>query len=331
MKLIKLFFLINIFFIYISNSYSKDFDSWKSNFKNYAIERGVSKDTVDLLIDSSEFLPNVIKYDRYQPEFYEDTKTYISKRTSKKKVKSGIKLFKQDTEIINQISKQYNVEASLLLSLMGIETNFGTYLGKMDIISSLATLSFDKRRSEFFTEELITLLKLVDKKIVDSNTLFGSWAGAFGNFQFMPSTIKNYAIDYNKDGSIDLKNIEDSFASASNYLNLMGWNNKSPCFFEINLKKNIPEKYLNTSAKKIKNTKKTLFFLKYIEDSEFLNKYIDINSAIVTPDIDIVENPNKFSPAYIVFDNYKLILKWNRSLRFALAVCTLKNKFQNEL
>ncbi len=331
MKLIKLFFLINIFFIYISNSYSKDFDTWKSNFKNYAIDRGVSKDTVDLLIDSSEFLPNVIKYDRYQPEFYEDTKTYISKRTSKKKVKSGIKLFKQDTEIINKISKQYNVDVSLLMSLMGIETNFGTYLGKMDIISSLATLSFDKRRSEFFTEELITLLKLVDKKIVDSNTLFGSWAGAFGNFQFMPSTIKNYAIDYNKDGSIDLKNIEDSFASASNYLNLMGWNNKSPCFFEINLKKNIPEKYLNTSAKKIKNTEKTLFFLKYIEDSEFLNKYIDLNSAIVTPDIDIVENPNKFSPAYIVFDNYKLILKWNRSLRFALAVCTLKNKFQNEL
>ena len=334
-KMLKNLITINFFIFLIlfssSSLANSEFELWINDFKKKAISSGISKIVVEDVMSDAKFLPKVIEYDRYQPEFYEDTKTYISKRTSKKKVKSGIKLFKQDTEIINKISKQYNVDVSLLMSLMGIETNFGTYLGKMDIISSLATLSFDKRRSEFFTEELITLLKLVDKKIVDSNTLFGSWAGAFGNFQFMPSTIKNYAIDYNKDGSIDLKNIEDSFASASNYLNLMGWNNKSPCFFEINLKKNIPEKYLNTSAKKIKNTEKTLFFLKYIEDSEFLNKYIDLNSAIVTPDIDIVENPNKFSPAYIVFDNYKLILKWNRSLRFALAVCTLKNKFQNEL
>ena len=106
---------------------------------------------------------------------------------------------------------------------MGIETNFGKYLGKMDIISSLATLSFDKRRSEFFTEELLILLNLVDKNIIDKNILYGSWAGAFGNFQFMPRTIRNYAIDYNKNKTIELKNIEDSFASAANYLQTIGW------------------------------------------------------------------------------------------------------------
>ena len=88
---------------------------------------------------------------------------------------------------------------------MGIETNFGKYLGKMDIVSSLATLSFDKRRSEFFSKELLILLKLVDKKIIDKNILYGSWAGAFGNFQFMPRTIKDYAIDYNKNKVIELK------------------------------------------------------------------------------------------------------------------------------
>ena len=92
---------------------------------------------------------------------------------------------------------------------MGIETNFGNYLGKMDIVSSLATLSYDKRRSEFFTSELITLLILFDNGIINPNNYLGSWAGAFGNFQFMPSTIKNYAIDYNKDKTINLKNIED--------------------------------------------------------------------------------------------------------------------------
>ena len=108
---------------------------------------------------------------------------------------------------------------------MGIETNFGTYVGKMDILSSLATLSFDKRRSEFFSNELLTLLKLIDQNLVNYETLYGSWAGAFGFFQFMPSTIQNYAIDYNKDDFIDLKNPIDAYASAANYLNKIGWNN----------------------------------------------------------------------------------------------------------
>ena len=214
---------------------------------------------------------------------------------------------------------------------MGIETNFGNYLGKMDIISSLATLSFDKRRSDFFTSELITLLKLVDNNIVDSNTLYGSWAGAFGNFQFMPSTIKNYAVDFDNDGKISLKQTDDSFASAANYLNKLGWNNSKPCFFKITLKTNIPDDYLNISAKKIHSTKKVNYLKKYIQNSIFLDNYNNLNAAIITPDAEIVKNSDKLSPAFIVFDNYKLILKWNRSLRFALAVCTLKDKFKNEL
>ena len=113
---------------------------------------------------------------------------------------------------------------------MGIETNFGKYLGKMDIVSSLATLSFDKRRSEFFTKELLILLNLVDKKIISKDILYGSWAGAFGNFQFMPRIIRNYAIDYNKNKTIELKDTEDSFASAANYLNTIGWKKRTMFF-----------------------------------------------------------------------------------------------------
>ena len=151
---------------------------------------------------------------------------------------------------------------------MGIETNFGKYLGKMDIISSLATLSFDKRRSAFFTSELLVLLKLIDRGVIDKNILFGSWAGAFGNFQFMPSTIENYAIDYNKNKNIELKNIEDSFASAANYIKKIGWKKNQPCFYKIELKDEIPSKYLNSSAKKLNNKKKVKFFKKYIKTIE---------------------------------------------------------------
>ncbi len=330
MKKIKLL-IISLFIIFSSSTLiADDFNDWKIKFKKRAINEGISKSTVNNLIDKTKFLPDVIKYDRYQPEFYEDTKTYISKRTSSKKVKLGKIILNKENNIINKVSSEYKVDKNLLLALMGIETNFGNYLGKMDIVSSLATLSYDQRRSEFFTKELITLLKLVDAKIIDPSTLFGSWAGAFGNFQFMPSTIKNHAIDYNKDGSIDLKNIEDSFASAANYLSNLGWNDNTPCFYRINLNENIPDKYLNTSAKKIKQERKVKYLKKYINNSSFLDKYDNLTAAIVTPDAEIVENANKLKPAYIIFNNYKLILKWNRSLRFSLAVCTLKNSFENE-
>ena len=330
MKKIKLFIISILIILNSSTLIADDFNNWKIKFKKRAINEGISKSTVNNLIDKTKFLPDVIKYDRYQPEFYEDTKTYISKRTSSKKVKLGKIILNKENNIINKVSSEYKVDKNLLLALMGIETNFGNYLGKMDIVSSLATLSYDQRRSEFFTKELITLLKLVDAKIIDPSTLFGSWAGAFGNFQFMPSTIKNHAIDYNKDGSIDLKNIEDSFASAANYLSNLGWNDNTPCFYRINLNENIPDKYLNTSAKKIKHERKVKYLKNYIKNSSFLDKYDNLTSAIVTPDAEIVENANKLKPAYIIFNNYKLILKWNRSLRFSLAVCTLKNSFENE-
>ena len=331
MKITKFIIIIFIFFSFFTIGSANDFLVWKKEFKEYALSQGISLKILNDLIDKSIFLPDVIKYDRFQPEFYEDTKTYIFKRTSNKKLIIGKELYNENNEIIDKISEKYFIDKNLLLSLMGIETNFGKYVGKMDIVSSLATLSYDKRRSDFFTSELITLLKLVDKKIIDPKNLLGSWAGAFGNFQFMPSTIDNHAIDYNDDNYIDLKNIEDSFASAANYLSNLGWNNKVPCFYKVDLINNIPLKYLNTSAKKIKNKKKVKYFKKYINNSDFLNKYENLYAALVTPDIDIVENSNKYSPAYIVFDNYELILKWNRSLRFALAVCTLKGKFSNEL
>ena len=214
---------------------------------------------------------------------------------------------------------------------MGIETNFGKYLGKMDIISSLATLSYDKRRSDFFTSELLILLNLVEKKIIKKDILYGSWAGAFGNFQFMPRTIKNYAIDYNNNKTIELKNIEDSFASAANYLNKIGWKKNTPCFVKIKLADNIPKKYLNSSARNIKNKKSVEFFKKYIKNSNKLNIDNNLSAAIITPDKDIIPGSNTYTPAYLVFNNYEKILNWNRSLRFALAVCTLKDELKNEI
>ena len=332
MKIIRNFIIL--FLLLTNGSLGVDqssFSQWLKNFKVRALENNISELTFDMTMSKVVFLPKVIKYDRFQPEFYEDTKTYISKRSSSQKVIQGTKLYKANEIFINSIDEKFSVEKSLLMALMGIETNFGTYVGKMDILSSLATLSFDARRSEFFTKELITILQLVESKKIDPNILYGSWAGAFGYFQFMPSTIEQYALDYDKNDIIELKSTKDSFASAANYINKIGWKKNQPCFVKVNLNKNVPKKLLNTSAKKLHSKNKFEVLKKYISNE---NSYLIDNNligAIITPDKDIIPDAENLEPAYIVFENYEKILQWNRSLRFGLAVCTLKGKFENVL
>jgi membrane-bound lytic murein transglycosylase B len=309
----------------------QSFSEWLKNFKVQALNNNISESTFDMAMSDVIFLPKVIKYDRFQPEFYEDTKTYISKRSSGQKVKQGTKLYKSNKSFIDSIDNKFSVEKSLLLALMGIETNFGTYVGKMDILSSLATLSFDERRSEFFTRELITILQLIESQKINHSILYGSWAGAFGNFQFMPSTIEKYAIDYDKNNIIELKSTKDSFASAANYINKIGWKKNQPCFIKVNLTENVPKKLLNSSAKRLHNKNKFKYLSKYIKGNKDQLINNNLIASIITPDKDIIPNSENLEPAYIVFENYEKILQWNRSLRFGLAVCTLKDKFENVL
>ncbi len=213
------------------------------------------------------------------------------------------------------------VEKEILLALWGIETNFGKHVGKMDIISSLATLSYDKRRRDFFSSQLLILLKLIDDKLVDPKTLYGSWAGAYGNFQFMPSTINKYAIDYDGDNKIELKlSLKDSLASAANYINKIGWKKGQPCFYRVKLTNKIKKKYINSSARKIKNRMNISKWRKkgvVNYDGSDLNGNLD--AALILPD----GKPD--TPTFLVFANYEKILKWNRSLRFGISVCTLAN------
>jgi len=312
MKKVNFFFIyIILCFLYINNSvyaHVDSFEIWLKTFEKKALKKGVSKKTFELAMSNAKFLAKVIEYDRYQPEFYEDTITYISKRTNKEKIKSGINLYNKNKLLINSIDEEFLVEKE-----------------------SLATLSFDKRRSEFFTNELIIMLQLIEKNVIDHKVLYGSWAGAFGNFQFMPSTIMDHAIDYDSDNKIDLKSLNDSFASAANYINKLGWKKDDPCYLKIELNDKVPTTLLNTSAKKIKNKEKLKILKKYIKDPDKIKFDENMKVAIITPDIDIIPNANILNPAYLVFENYEIILKWNRSLRFGLAVCNLKDKFKNEI
>ncbi len=327
-KLLLIFLLI-----YPQFSYSNveiDFNIWLNKFKIRALKKGISEETINSSFKNAKYLEQVIKYDRYQPEFFEDTKTYINKRATRSRMLKAKALLKKNQKLFDEVEKKFNVEKELLLALWGIETNFGKHVGKMDIISSLATLSFDKRRSEFFSKELLTLLKLIDEKLLDVDTLYGSWAGAYGNFQFMPSAIENHAIDYDKNSKIELKkSLHDAVASAANYINKIGWKYKSSCFHKVELTKPISEKYINVSAKKIKNylTIKSWKKKGIVDIQQINDKY---KAALIIPDLAVPEG-NKNSPAFLVFGNYEKILKWNRSLRFGVTVCTLANMIRNEI
>ena len=311
-------FLSLILFIFLnlaSNSYSnEDFNNWLINYKKYAVNQGISKKTVDEAFQNTRLLKRIIKYDRNQPEFIEKTNVYIGKRVNKQKVIYAKKLIRNNNNLLNKVEKKFSVPKNYLVALWGIETVFGKHKGKVDIISALATLSFDKRRSAYFSRELITLLKLIDKEIVSLDDLKGSWAGAHGNFQFMPSSIKNYAIDYNKDGKIDLyESLEDSFASAANYLKKIGWD-RNPWGVKVKLSKKLEAKNFTYDARKLAKQKKVK---DWVKNGVLLPKNFKINpntkARLVKPD-------GKVSEVYMVFNNYEKLLNWNRSLRFAITI-----------
>ena len=322
----KIIIFLILFKILITSSVmattSEDnFEKWLVSYKKFALKKGISQKTLNTVFKNVKFLDQVIQYDRKQPEFFEDTITYVNKRATNLRANKAKKLLRKNNILFNDIENKFFVEKEILVALWGIETNFGKHVGKMDIISCLATLSYDKRRSKFFSSQLLTLLKLIDEKLIDPKTLFGSWAGAYGNFQFMPSTIKRYAIDYDGNQKIELKSsLDDSLASAANYINSIGWKKGEPCFYRVKLTNKLNKKYLNLSARKISyRLKISEWKKKGVLNFDGTDLKTNLRAALIMPDGELK------TPIFLVFQNYEKILKWNRSLRFGISVCTLAN------
>ncbi len=313
LKIISFFFL----FLYSSNSIAEnqDFTLWVKNFKKNAISQGISEITVEKAFSRVTFIEKLLIYDKKQPEFIEKTDIYVSKRVSPLRIATAKKILIEKKDLLNRVEMEFGVPKEFLVSLWGVETNFGVHKGKIDMLSALATLAFDKRRSAYFSNELIILLKLIDKNKVSMESMYGSWAGAHGNFQFMPSSINNYAIDYNKDGKIDLANsLEDSFASAANYLKKIGWDKNAPWGAEVKIVKNVDKKLFTTDARDLKKemTYKKWNKLGIVSQKDLPAK---ISYRLIRPDGDD-------GPLYLVSKNYEKLLHWNRSLRFAISIGT---------
>ena len=323
----KIFLIIYLFLIFIPNvSISNEkFNDWIVAFKSRAITQGVSKETVNYALNNVRFLEKIVALDRKQPEFFEKTYEYLDKRVDEKRIFTAKKLLDDNSTLLDKVYNKFKVDKEILIALWGIETNFGANKGRVDIISALATLSFDNRRSEYFEKELIILLKLIDNKIIKYESLYGSWAGAIGNFQFMPSTIQKYGINFDEVSEIDLINsFQDSVASAANYLNTIGWKDKDIWGFEVKINKNFESNLINSDSRNLKNKVSILKLkqlgFKNINDSEILTT--DKKEGwLIRPD-------GNDGPIYIVFDNFLKLLEWNRSLRFAITVGTLSDKIK---
>jgi membrane-bound lytic murein transglycosylase B len=323
----KIFLIIYLFAIFNpSNSLSNEkFNEWLVSFKSRAIAQGVSKETVDNALKNAKFLERIVALDRKQPEFFEKTYEYLDKRVDEKRIQTAKNLLNENSVLLEKVNTKFKVDKEVLVALWGIETNFGFNKGKVDIISALSTLSFDNRRPEYFEKELIILLKLIDNKTLKYESLYGSWAGAIGNFQFMPSTIQKYGINFDEASDIDLINsFQDSLASAANYLNTIGWKEKDKWGFEIKIDKNFDNNLISSDSRNLKNK----ISITQLKSTGFKNKN---GSEILIEDKKegwLIRPDGEDGPIYIVFDNFLKLLEWNRSLRFAITVGTLSDKIK---
>ena len=302
-----------------TSTYKGNWNDWKKEAKQFFKNKGFKDETISH-IDSLILKKKVIELDRKQPEFKLSFQEYIKKVITNDIVIKGRRNLKENVKILEKIEKEFNIPKDLITSLWGIETYFGKHTGGFDVLNSLATLAFDGRRAKFFYKELEFALMIIDKKYIDRNKLKGSWAGAIGQTQFMPSTFINYAVDFDKDGKKDLLNNKaDALASGANYLSKIGWDIKKKWGEQINVSiKNNPE-IIKLFKKKI--YKEKFFWEKY--GIKFKKKYPnDEKFRIIIPD----EKSQKY---FIVNKNFDVILNWNRSNYFALAVCILSDKIND--
>ena len=294
-----------------------EFTACIARLKEKAQAVGVSANVSNDVLDNVQWVEQVIELDRQQPEFTTTFSDYYRKRVTPTRVRRGRELLKEHAELLRSISDRYGVPAHYLLSFWGLETNFGSYLGKMDIPDSLATLACDDRRSKFFTAELISAMRIIEAGDASRESMIGSWAGAMGHVQFMPSAFLRYAVDGDGDGRRDLwGNIPDALASAGNFLAMLGWQPGLRWGREVLL----PAGFDYSQA--TRDIKKPLRVWSQAGVTDAFGSRlpdVDLPGSILVPG-------GAQGPAFVVYDNFDVIMRWNRSEFYALSVGRLADR-----
>jgi membrane-bound lytic murein transglycosylase B len=295
-----------------------NFDQCLNTLIATAKENQISKSTIENTLASVKYSGRVIELDRQQPEFTTSFADYINRRVTQDRVDKGRALLQKHQALLEQISKEYGVPSQYLVAFWGLETNYGSFFGKMSVLDSLATLACDPRRSDYFTGELMSALKIIDEGAISPDKMEGSWAGAMGHVQFMPSAFLRHAVDYDGDGKRDLWNsIPDAMASAANFLRSLGWEKGSRWGREVSLPLDFD--FLEAGL----NQSRTL--------TEWRNAGVkqargDVLSAADDLTASLLVPAGYQGPAFLVYDNFRVIMKWNRSEYYALAVGHLADR-----
>jgi membrane-bound lytic murein transglycosylase B len=235
----RLLVIFSVFFysLFVSPAFAhEDFNVWLNDLKKEAVGKGITEKTASAIVNHVEILPNIIELDRTQPEFVSPFLDYYQRRVDTLKITEGRKLLVKHAELLDKVEMQYGVPKALLVAFWGMETNYGRYQGDIDTLSALVTLAYDGRRASFFRNQLLDAMRMVDAGNANVEQFLGSWAGAFGSMQFMPTTFMTYAVDGDGDKIIDIINSQaDAFASAANYLSQVGWQKGQPAMVEVQL------------------------------------------------------------------------------------------------
>ena len=297
------------------------FEKWKQSARDQALSEGILAKVFDQALKNITIDPEVIKSDGSQPEFTRNIWDYLNNATSIARIKKGKALLQQHRNLFDEIEKRYGVQREIITAIWAMESDFGRNYGNKNVLRSLATLAYassSQKRKDFALSELIVTLKILQTKKVNSKNLVGSWAGAMGQPQFIPSSYLNYGVDYNRDGVVDLwQSLPDIFASIANFLAESGWRANENWGEEVILPKKFDWR-LNNSTYQLRYQRWQELGLKKYNNGRF-----DFPQRLASLFIPAGKN----GPVFLITHNFSVIKRYNQSSSYALAVAQLSNLF----
>jgi len=296
-----------------------DFSTWLSRLRHDAIGQGIRPQSVALALQGVHEIPRVLELDRHQPESSFTFEQYLDRVVTPQRIDTGRQRLDENRALLEQIGARYGVQPRFIVALWGLETDFGRVTGDFPVISSLATLAYDGRRSELFRRELIAAIRIVDQGYIRPEEMMGSWAGAMGQSQFMPSSYLEAAVSYSGDGRRDIWNRrEDVLASIANYLSRLGWHGSETWGREVLVPHDFDMRLVGKTIRKPLKEWRQLG-IRLLDGGELPSR--DLTAALVMPD-------GEGGRAFLAYDNFRTILKWNNSSYFALSVGALADALE---
>lgn len=293
-----------------------DFASWLTTFRAEASEKGIREDILDAALGNIKPIPRVIELDRKQPEFSLTFQQYMDRVVPNSRVKKGRARLAENKALLDAAAKKHGVQPRFIVAFWGVETDFGRVTGGFKVVPALATLAHDGRRSAYFRKELHNALRILNEGHIAPDAMVGSWAGAMGQPQFMPSSFLNFAVDGDGDGHKDIWTTKtDVFSSAANYLSKSGWRADQTWGRAVKVPSNFDESMVSLKIVKTISEWQSLG-VRRVDGTDLPTR--NLKASIV--------RPGDNGPPYMVYNNFRTILKWNRSTYFAIAIGTLADK-----